>query len=281
MQFTSTSYYICTGSGATFSASSPGASQYVWTTTGGLLINGQPSPYTSSSASVTISPPNQYATGNAQVSVKAVSGSCGESSPATQNVWMNTPSQPSVNVTGNPATINLSLGGWTQVYTTATPGAVSGQVFWQVANRMSPGTPVTGLAIYQTQGNVTSIEALEAGYYYLMVRAWNNCGYSMYRYIDVNVSVGGGGGGPAYTIETSPNPAKEYIDVKVKKVKEDKSKMKEVRLVLYDGQGSIVQEVVTSEDSKRLDVRKQREGLYYLHLYYEGGVEKKQVLIRR
>ncbi|WP_172798096.1 T9SS type A sorting domain-containing protein [Pontibacter akesuensis] len=280
--FTAAPAYVCPG-GTIFSASSPGATSYTWSTTGGMRINGQPSPVTTSSSSATISLSGQYIQGNAQVTVVANNGSCGSSTSASKSVWMNVPAQPQPNVYGNPATINLPLGGWTQVVANSAPGSDNNydHVYWEVANRTAPGTTVTGLAIYQKERRVTSIEALEPGYYYLMVRSWNTCGYSMYYYIVVNVTVGGGGG--VYMVETYPNPANDFIDIKIKKVKATKEDKQEdnIRLVLFDSQGNIVQEAIVGEGSKRLDVRKQPEGLYYLHLYHRWGVEKKQILIKR
>jgi len=86
---------ICkTGSNANrlYSVIGEYADFYVWETTGNLKINGNSSPYSTTSTSVTISANSGSPQGLATIKVKADGGVCGQSPQSQDDIWVGKPS---------------------------------------------------------------------------------------------------------------------------------------------------------------------------------------------
>lgn len=81
---------LCNSSSKTFSVSGASANaSYTWVTTNNVLINGQPSPYTTTNNSVSLSAPSSY--GNMTLSVYS-NNTCNQTSPTiSKTIWIGTP----------------------------------------------------------------------------------------------------------------------------------------------------------------------------------------------
>ena len=227
---------ICQGSSKTFTASNWQAGYY-WDKSTNLSLS---SP---TSATTTVSAANFSSQGDAWLSVKESSGV----ELAKNNlIWIG---EPSFYVSGNKFPMT---GGYYPYYVLRNGNSMHTQISqydWQSVSG-------TDMILYPSFGEYAEIMFYDPGYYNIVARGCNSCGWSEWAVLEVEVNYSPSPSGTAY-----PNPVNDILTVEI----ENQAANYDIRL--YDINGAIRRQATSKGNNVEFNVSNLPNGIYSLHIY--------------
>jgi len=259
--FTQTANVICNSQSKTFMASASLATSYDWQTTGGLLINGLPSPQNGLWSTVTITAPAGGSLAGS-VTVKARNSCNSVSAGTTQNVWIGLPLSPDIG--GD----DFLLCGTKGIYTAETSPYSTYQWF---ADGLVLSNPTNTWTVKAT---ATSTYGL--GFMYCQVS--NGCSLNGTTYLESRFKV---------TIDCnsfaiSPNPTTNYFNIKYIDNNGNNVPVSEnYEIKVFNTQNELKYKGKSKSPEHTVNASNLPNGLYIVEIKYKGEVTRKKVVINK
>ena len=121
-----------------------------------------------------------------------------------------------------------------------------------------------------TTGHKARIEGLDEGYGQIFLEVTNTCGSKETRkvvWIDCEF------------FRMAPNPSDDYVEISLDENKVDFINILEYEVKIYNSQQVLVYNAKTRNSSLQFDTSQFKNGIYYVHLVYNGKTYTKQLVI--
>lgn len=247
----------------------PISSTVSWTVDGFRLFSGNTS---GSGSSANLTPANSSTSGQATLTF-TITNDCGEVE-ITKNVWVGKPqiiySPPGQDpCTANPFYSTQQIPGVTYSW------SVDNSNVWLTSNGshitsvLSNNPEYFNITLTISDGVCTTSQTMSS----------YTDGYYCQCFYDPSCGIGGGIGFSIF-----PNPVSEEITVMMENEKEEEVKENSdfpYEIKLYDDAGKELYSQTTSFPKTTFVVRHLKEGFYYLHIYYQEKIIRKQIRIER
>lgn len=149
-------------------------------------------------------------------------------------------------------------------------------------------TVPSGWSVSQGQGTDMATIHVGSTSGYISVLANNLCGDGQSASLFVQVNSGGSCGSKicpeSFTV--APNPADDYVEVTAQSSTNDKgansvAALEAYEVKLFDNLARVRKQGKARNGKARLETKDLPEGIYYLHIFHQEGIIRKQILIRR
>lgn len=243
---------VCYSSSKTFTLFNRVADSVFWTTSSNLyIVSGQ------NTNALSIRALYSYSSGDGWVQANLYTGTCGVVTLRYENFWVGVP-EPTIDGEQYPDCGDVN---WYFLE----PEDRWGTYSWNVTN----GLTIIGT----TSGHKAQIRADVEGNSFIYCDVSNTCGTN---YGSLQVLVGS-----CFDFLLFPNPANDYVEIRIDDTKTDISKINEYDLKILNSKNIIILKQRTSQPAIQLSTKDLMPGSYFVQLIYNGKAYTKQLIIGR